>query len=441
MASVTKRPNGHKWVQFVDEHKRKTIRLGKVSKRFADKVKSIVEELQAARIAQYAVLPDTAKWLLECPDWLHQKLEAVGLAEERVQPSAVKEAILATHLEGYIDDRRGSKAENTIAHYERVRGDLVKCFGESCDMSNITKADVQRFRLWYEKQGYAENTINRRIGRAKQFWQAAIDAELLTDNPFTGQDVQVRPNEEKFYFVQRTTIEDVLSVVPCPQWRLVIALARHAGLRVCELFALQWSHVDWEQLKVKIDSPKTGPRFIPLFAEIKPYLVECREQAGDDAKFVITRFPNKNSNLRTQFGRWCEKAGVTMWVKPFQNMRSSCEIDLNQQGYPQHTVASWMGHSENVAVKHYLRTTNDEFRRAAGLLHSEAKGEAANPGCEAKGEADSACRKQTLNDKWSAIAGNPTKNATVPRETDAFKAPPAGLEPATRRLTAACSTN
>ena len=65
-----------------------------------------------------------------------------------------------------------------------------------------------------------------------------------------------------------------------------------------------------------------------------------------------------------------------MWVKPLQNLRSSAEIDLNRE-FPQHVVARWLGHSENVALKHYLRTTDDDFLRAAGVPHQAGeKGEA-----------------------------------------------------------------
>lgn len=43
-------------------------------------------------------------------------------------------------------------------------------------------------------------------------------------------------------------------------------------------------------------------------------------------------------------------------------------------------VGHWLGHSENVAFKHYLRTTDDDFQRAASFDFSTHKGEAK---CEA----------------------------------------------------------
>ena len=114
-----------------------------------------------------------------------------------------------------------------------------------------------------------------------------------------------------------------------------------------------------------------------------------------------------------------------MWVKPFQNMRASCAVDLNRQGYAQHTVAHWMGHSDDIAFKHFLRTTDEEFSRAAGLLLEAPEGGEAEP------EADSAGQRRTRRDTATGFVRLPTKNATHPRECVAWSAPPLGLEPRT----------
>ena len=46
MASIVKRPNGHYWVQFWDlNKKRQTIRLGKSSRKKADRIKNVAEDL------------------------------------------------------------------------------------------------------------------------------------------------------------------------------------------------------------------------------------------------------------------------------------------------------------------------------------------------------------------------------------------------------------
>ena len=220
-------------------------------------------------------------------------------------------------------------------------------------------------------------------GRCKQFWLAALKAKLISENPFAEQDCQVRPVEQRFFYVDTDTIRKVIASAIDTEWRLIVALTRFAGLRCpSEVLCLKWCDVNWAEHKMLVTAPKTehyegkATRWVPLFSELRPYLAETFEEAEEGAVYVITRYRHRNSNLRTQLGRICKAAGVEMWQKPFQNLRSSAEIDLNQE-FPQHVVARWLGHSENIAFEHYLRTTDADFMRAAGVdAQNEVKGEA-----------------------------------------------------------------
>jgi integrase len=75
---------------------------------------------------------------------------------------------------------------------------------------------------------------------------------------------------------------------------LLIALSRFGGLRCpSEHLALRWQDVDWEHKRFRVDSTKTGERWIPIFPELRPYLEECFERAEEGAVHVITRYPGQ----------------------------------------------------------------------------------------------------------------------------------------------------
>ena len=57
-------------------------------------------------------------------------------------------------------------------------------------------------------------------------------------------------------------------------------------------------------------------------------------------------------------------AGLSPWQKLFQNMRASAENDLVEDGYPEHVVGSWIGHTTKVQQKHYLRVLDSYFDKA-----------------------------------------------------------------------------
>ena len=73
-------------------------------------------------------------------------------------------------------------------------------------------------------------------------------------------------------------------------------------------------------------------------------------------------------------GSWIEKlanrAGVALWEKPFQNMRASCSTDLADK-YPSKVCAEWLGHTEQVADKHYRQVTEAHFQSATEIVRTD----------------------------------------------------------------------
>src|SRR5262249_34912151 len=84
MASISRDPNGNRSRQFVaGDGKRRTVRLGKVTQKDAEKVKLKVEVLNAARVANLPLDNDTAAWVAGLGDALAARLAAVGLIPDR----------------------------------------------------------------------------------------------------------------------------------------------------------------------------------------------------------------------------------------------------------------------------------------------------------------------------------------------------------------------
>jgi hypothetical protein len=81
------------------------------------------------------------------------------------------------------------------------------------------------------------------------------------------------------------------------------------------------------------------------------------------SEHIITRYRGGNANLRTQFLRIATRAGVKLWPKPFQNMRSTRQTELAET-YPIHVVCAWIGNTEAVAQEHYLQVKDAHFAHA-----------------------------------------------------------------------------
>ena len=365
MASINREPGGRRTIQFVaGDGRRRSIRLGKVTQRMAEAVKLRVELLSAAIQAGHAVDDETARWLATIDDRLNAKLAAVGLAAIR------QTATMAAFLDSYITSR-GDVKGSTGTVYGHTRRCLVEYFGASKPLRDITPGDADKWRLWlvtHEK--LAENTVRRRSGIAKQFFKAAARQRLVSQNPFADLTAAVKANPSRYHYVTVADADKVLAVCPDAEWRLLFALSRYGGLRCpSEHLGLRWGDVDWEKGRLRVASPKTehheggASREVPLFPELRPHLEAAWDEAKPGAEYIITRYRDTNSNLRTQLNRIIRRAGLKPWPKLFQNLRSTRETELVER-FPLHKVCAWIGNSQLVAAKHYLQVTDEHFEEA-----------------------------------------------------------------------------
>ena len=81
-----------------------------------------------------------------------------------------------------------------------------------------------------------------------------------------------------------------------------------------------------------------------MFPELRGPLMDVFTEAEPGTEYVITRYRQANSNLRTQLKRIIRKAGLKPWPKLFHNLRSSRQTEL-AQSYPLHVVCEWIGNS------------------------------------------------------------------------------------------------
>jgi hypothetical protein len=102
---------------------------------------------------------------------------------------------------------------------------------------------------------------------------------------------------------------------------------------------------------------------IPLFPELWPHLEAAFHEATEGSAFVVTQYRFDTQNLRTQLLRILRRAGVKPWQRLFHNLRASRQTELADQ-FPLHVVTDWIGNSPDIADRHYLKTTDDHFRKA-----------------------------------------------------------------------------
>jgi integrase len=72
---------------------------------------------------------------------------------------------------------------------------------------------------------------------------------------------------------------------------------------------------------------------------------------------------NAKTNLRTGLLKILKRAGIQPWPKLFQNLRATRSKELRRRFDPK-IVAAWLGHTVDVADRHYYQVNDDDFREA-----------------------------------------------------------------------------
>ena len=374
MSSLMKRGKNY-LIQFLDpKRKRQTLSLGAVAAKSAQLIHVRVDAILDAAKANRPMDAELAKWLDGVGDELYGKMVKSGL----IKPRHI--ANLAMFLDSYISGRSDMK-QSTRFNLVCCKNRIVEFFGDERSIVDITAGDADRFLVWLRTR-CGIGTLGRTVGRAKQFFKAAVRDGVLRASPFADVKASSQRDESRVFFVTREATTIILNACPSIEWRLIVSLARYGGLRCpSELELLTWNDMLWDKRrfwvhspkKVRLDTQKGALRLVPMYPELRPYLDDCFHQADEGETHVFPTLRD-DSNLRTTFNKIVKRAGLKPWPKPFVNMRSSRQTELAND-FPGHLVCHWMGNSQAVADKHYLQVTEEHFARATAL-HKDDSGAA-----------------------------------------------------------------
>ena len=378
-----------KLIQFTWRRKRHSFRAAKTSTKA--QILKVREFIELAKDAESnkddsRLQADVRRKLKLLPEWAVEKLGEVGLVEPKAKgvPPA-----LSAFADYYVSKQVKAKPA-TKEIWRQGKKSLVDHFGADRTWADITIGDAKQYHDALQVEVSRQTgkklrpgTITKRMQFARQLFNFAVDHQVLDVNPFKSiklAAVQAAEHAE----VTLTDIERVIDEAPNQDWRMIITLCRHGGLRCpSEVLSLRWQDIQWDNNVMKVSSPKTEhhdgkeSRIVPLYRRVREELERSFEMAPDGAEYVISnarwRLAAKtdsgwrNCNLRTQFEKIIWRAGLKPWTRLFNSMRSSKATDLLDQRFPIHVVAAWQGDSVDTLLKHYARVKGDHILRAAGM--------------------------------------------------------------------------
>jgi len=368
MASVFRHSSRNGWqVQLcLFSGLRVVLWLGPVTKSGAQYAGRQVEQLAAAAAANVQPPAEALKWAQGCSARIRARLAEWGL----IPAESTKKYTLRQWIDDYIAKRTDVK-QRTRVKWGIIRESMLSIMADK-DLRSYTVADARHYARTTTGR---DSTVGTRIKVAKQFFQAAIEARIITENPFLKIAASSAIDESRSAYVDAETYTAVFAKIATAECRLAFCLARYAGLRIpSELLLLEWQHIDWEAGSMLIHSPKTEryahrrQRKIPLFPTIRSLLEQHWQSAPEGSKYVLSNYRDSAAKtFRKQLLAAIAACELSQWEKLFVNLRASCRTDLEEQ-FPIHVCDYWLGHSNAVARKHYKRVTKDHIDKANGAV-------------------------------------------------------------------------
>ena len=391
--SLSKDSRGYRLYVTQPDGCRKSLRLtsfGVVSRRQADILHRNLCELVAWKHAGVALDESLTSCIGSVDPRLRSFLEESGLLPP-ASPSGTVHAYMAAF--------RDRKAMSVKASTMRVFGRTIKhasgFFSPGESMSDVTPERVLAFRRWLmlpnERHGriLSEATIRKTCAIVSEVFTAAVRDGLIRENPFIVARIKkcVQPNRSREHFVSREDTDRLLECCRCLEERMMVGLARFAGLRMpSEVMQLRWSDHDEIGRTILIRSPKTahhahgGIRRVPVFPDLHAILREGRNAISMESEFVLPTLRLYQS-LSTRMRRIIRSAGITDYPRAMHNLRLSCISEwVVAQRRDLVTVSEWAGHSIQMMTAHYLKQINADSASRAALQAAQSGVDGASVG-------------------------------------------------------------
>ena len=204
----------------------------------------------------------------------------------------------------------------------------------------------------------------------------AVEANLLAEPP------AMPPLPEKSTKIpdvpSSEEVSRILAAARCPEHRLALLLAFHAGLRSAEIRGLRVKDVDLagNVLRVRqavsygvIDTPKgRHEREIPLTSMLREALEDRIREQPRDARVAlsVSGEPWGQNGLYEMFQRIARRAGIDKGT--FHHLRHGFVTTLFDRGVGAHVIRELAGHADLATTERYAHVTAKSKHAAIAML-------------------------------------------------------------------------
>lgn len=274
------------------------------------------------------------------------------------------------YLGAPLPEREDHRGANRVRETDRIRATAESWSRRPLD--RITPAEVSAAMEAIAEHGHT--TANRWLASVRACFQAAVDLQLITENP-AGAVKAFREQPPRARVLTPAEFERVVAAfeaLPDPFTKAAFVVLLDTGARKSEVLHARWEDFDLDGGTWRIPSPKAGyPQVVPLAEGTVAYL-RAMERLGP--WFVPGRDPSKHrENLRATWDKLRVSCGVQDVT--IHDLRRTFGLHIARKA-GLHVASKLLRHSDvRVTEKVYAPLGLDDLRAAVNARDGVTTGE------------------------------------------------------------------
>jgi integrase len=325
---------GESWyIDFYEDGKRYTERVGPVSK-------SVAEEKLSIRKSEVIR-----------GEWKPKKI--------RVPFDKFKEQ--------YLEYSKGNKKPGSSLRDECSLKHLIPFFGNKA-LSEITPFLIEKYKLVRKEEGAEPGTINRELGCLRHMFSMAMKWRRAPTNPVREVKFLKEPKGKDRILTEEEEVrllEAVRTGHKAKHLEAIILTALHTGMRKGEILNLKWSNVDFKNGVITVEKTKNDEiRKIPMNKKLTETLEGAKKVSKGDYVFS----ENGKPYLDVKTGWWTALENAKIEGFRFHDLRHTFGSRLGMKGADIKTIQELMGHKDIKMTMRYSHPTPEHKKRAVKML-------------------------------------------------------------------------
>lgn len=258
------------------------------------------------------------------------------------------------------------RLQMALRNFNRIFGDRV--------VNTIKPVELEEYQVTRETEGLAPATIDMELSIAKTMVNKAFDNDLVG-----GHTVRAFRKVRRKLKRGGNVRERILSVdeylrlceASAPHLRSMLIVAINTGMRLGELRELQWSHIDKDEMFVRLrETKESKPKNIPINRHVEVVLKGLPRAVHHDFVFTYRGEPIRHKNgLKRALTTACKKAGIPYGRNrekglTFHDIRRTVDTNMVAAGIDSPYRAKILGHSLKGMDVHYVHPSDEDLTRA-----------------------------------------------------------------------------